>query len=149
MADRWATFDCYGTLIDWNAGIRLELARVFGEGRADELLARYHELEPELEADGSRSYAEVMTEAMRRLGAPTGEEEGLAGSLPAWEPIPELLQACSPPLGALLRGDGSRPRGARARRGEPLPRRRAGPRARAQLGLDQPARRAARPRADA
>ena len=89
MADRWATFDCYGTLIDWNAGIRLELARVFGEGRADELLARYHELEPELEADGSRSYAEVMTEAMRRLGAPTGEEEGLAGSLPAWEPFPE------------------------------------------------------------
>jgi len=89
VADRWATFDCYGTLIDWNAGIRLELARVFGEGRADELLARYHELEPELEADGSRSYAEVMTEAMRRLGAPTGEEEGLAGSLPAWEPFPE------------------------------------------------------------
>ncbi len=29
MAPRWATFDCYGTLIDWNAGIRAELARVF------------------------------------------------------------------------------------------------------------------------
>ena len=89
MSDRWATFDCYGTLIDWNAGIRRELARVFGEGRADELLARYHELEPELEADGSRSYAEVMTEAMRLLGAPEGEESGLADSLPGWEPFPE------------------------------------------------------------
>ena len=63
---RWATFDCYGTLIDWNGGIRAELARVFGDDRADEQLARYHELERELEQDGSRSYRDVMTEAMRR-----------------------------------------------------------------------------------
>ena len=53
--DRWATFDCYGTLIDWNGGIRAELARVFGAERVDELLVRYHELEPDLEADGTRS----------------------------------------------------------------------------------------------
>ena len=87
--DRWATFDCYGTLIDWNGGIRAELARVFGEERADEQLRRYHELEPELEADGRRSYREVMTEAMRRLGAPAGKEFGLADSLPGWQPFPE------------------------------------------------------------
>ena len=92
-ADRWATFDCYGTLIDWNGGIRSELARVFGEERADELLERYHELEPELEADGTRSYREVMTEAMRLLGAPAGEEEMLARSLPGWEPFPEVREA--------------------------------------------------------
>jgi 2-haloacid dehalogenase len=91
--ERWATFDCYGTLIDWNAGIRGELARVFGEERADELLQRYHELEPELEADGARSYREVLTEAMRRLGAPPGEEDGLAGSLPDWRPFPEVPAA--------------------------------------------------------
>jgi 2-haloacid dehalogenase len=87
---RWATFDCYGTLIDWNAGIRAELARVFGEERVAEQLNRYHELEPELEADGTRSYREVMTEAMRRLGAPAGEESGLAESLPDWQPFPEV-----------------------------------------------------------
>jgi 2-haloacid dehalogenase len=90
---RWATFDCYGTLIDWNAGIRAELARVFGEERADEQLRRYHELEPELEADGSLSYREVMTEAMRRLGAPAGEEAALAESLPGWQPFPEVPAA--------------------------------------------------------
>jgi 2-haloacid dehalogenase len=90
VADRWATFDCYGTLIDWNGGIRRELARVFGDERADDLLARYHELEPELEADGSRTYAEVMTDALRRLGAPAGEEDALVRSLPAWEPFPEV-----------------------------------------------------------
>ena len=78
MADRWATFDCYGTLIDWNGGIRGQLARVFGDERADALLVRYHVLEPMLEADGMRSYREVLTEAMRGLGAPDGEEEALA-----------------------------------------------------------------------
>jgi 2-haloalkanoic acid dehalogenase type II len=91
--DRWATFDCYGTLIDWNGGIRRGLARVFGEDGADGLLSRYHELEPELEADGTLSYREVMTEAMRRLGAPGGEEEALAASLPDWQPFPEVPQA--------------------------------------------------------
>ena len=90
---RWATFDCYGTLIDWNAGIRAELVRVFGEGRADEQLRRYHALEPELEADGSRTYRDVMTESMRRLGASAGDEEGLAESLPRWQPFPEVAAA--------------------------------------------------------
>jgi 2-haloalkanoic acid dehalogenase type II len=91
--DRWATFDCYGTLIDWNGGIRAELARVFGEERADEQLRRYHELEPELEADGTRSYRNVLTEAMRRLGAPPAEEQALAESLPGWLPFPEVPAA--------------------------------------------------------
>jgi 2-haloalkanoic acid dehalogenase type II len=91
--ERWATFDCYGTLIDWNGGIRREFARVFGEERADELLERYHRLEPELEANGSRSYREVLTEGMRRLGAPLGEEDALARSLPEWRPFPEVPQA--------------------------------------------------------
>jgi 2-haloacid dehalogenase len=91
--ERWATFDCYGTLIDWNGGIRRELARVFTEERADELLARYHELEPQLEAGGELSYREVLTEAMRRLGAPPGEEDALAQSLPSWQPFPEVQAA--------------------------------------------------------
>src|SRR6266702_1863660 len=90
---RWATFDCYGTLIDWNGGIRGELARVFGEDRADERLARYHELEPELQADGTLSYREVLTEAMRRLGAPDTDQGALAESLPNWEPFPEAPAA--------------------------------------------------------
>jgi 2-haloacid dehalogenase len=103
VAERWATFDCYGTLIDWNGGIRRELARVFGDERADALLQRYHGLERELEVDGSRSYAEVLTEAMRGLGAPPGEEDALARSLPSWEPFPEV-----PPALADLRERGWR-----------------------------------------
>ena len=88
--DRWATFDCYGTLIDWNGGIRIELARVFGEDAADGKLDEYHAVEAQLEEDGSLSYREVLTHAMRRLGAPAGEEHGLAESLPSWRPFPEV-----------------------------------------------------------
>jgi len=43
-ADRWATFDCYGTLIDWNSGMGRELERLFGAARGGELLHAYHEL---------------------------------------------------------------------------------------------------------
>jgi 2-haloacid dehalogenase len=91
--DRWATFDCYGTLIDWNGGIRRELARVFGEDRADERLRRYHEIEPALQAGGARSYREVMTDALHELGAPQEETSGLAEALPSWEPFPEVRPA--------------------------------------------------------
>jgi 2-haloacid dehalogenase len=88
--ERWATFDCYGTLIDWNGGLRLELARVFGEDVADDKLDEYHQVEPGLEESGERSYREVLTEAMRLLGAPAGQEYGLAESLPAWRPFTEV-----------------------------------------------------------
>ena len=91
--ERWATFDCYGTLIDWNGGIRRELARVFGEGRADVQLERFHEIEPTLQSDGERSYREVMTDAMALLGAPAGDIGGLAAALPAWAPFPETHAA--------------------------------------------------------
>jgi 2-haloacid dehalogenase len=91
--DRWATFDCYGTLIDWDGGIRRELTRVFGEDRADERLRRYHELEPVLQTGGARSYREVMTAAMRELGASDEQAHGLAEALPSWEPFPEVRPA--------------------------------------------------------
>lgn len=91
--ERWASFDCYGTLIDWDGGVRAELARVFGDDRADELLVRYHELEPSLQSSGELTYREVLTESMRRLGAPAGEEHGLAESLPGWRAFPEVRAA--------------------------------------------------------
>jgi 2-haloacid dehalogenase len=91
--ERWASFDCYGTLIDWDGGVRAELARVFGEDRAGELLVRYHEVEPPLQSDGTRSYRDVLTESMRQLGAPPGQEHTLADSLPGWRAFPEVRRA--------------------------------------------------------
>jgi 2-haloacid dehalogenase len=97
---RWATFDCYGTLIDWNGGILRELERLFGVQDAPRLLERYHELEPEIEQeDGSLPYRAVLTEALVRLAEedglsiPEGESDALARSLPDWEPFPEVHDA--------------------------------------------------------
>jgi 2-haloacid dehalogenase len=91
--DRWASFDCYGTLIDWDGGVRAELARVFGEEAADRQLERYHEVEPDLQLNGTLSYRDVLTESMRRLGAPAGAEHGLAEALPGWRAFPEVRGA--------------------------------------------------------
>jgi 2-haloacid dehalogenase len=93
--ERWATFDCYGTLIDWNGGIRRELARIFGEGEADRLLARYHELEPGLEHDGRLTYREVLVRALGEIAeeegvALEGDWDALARSLPSWQPFAEV-----------------------------------------------------------
>ena len=93
---RWATFDCYGTLIDWNSGISAVLERLWGVEQAPKLLGRYHELEPEVQAEQYRSYAEVMTltlEALARevgYGIPEGESGILAQSLPEWPPFEEV-----------------------------------------------------------
>jgi 2-haloacid dehalogenase len=97
---RWATFDCYGTLIDWNAGIGGELARLFGDPAAPRLLERYHELEPAVQAeDPERSYRAVLTLTLERLAArenltlPESEAAALGRSLPEWEPFPEVPAA--------------------------------------------------------
>jgi 2-haloacid dehalogenase len=96
---RWATFDCYGTLIDWNAGIRAGIESLWGVDRTDELLALYHELEPQVEAEQYRSYAEVLTLTLVRvaqeagLGIPEGESDVLPRTLPEWPPFPEVPDA--------------------------------------------------------
>jgi 2-haloacid dehalogenase len=93
MNERWATFDCYGTLIDWNRGIRTVLAHVFGEEAADTRLREYHEIEPRLEHDGRLTYRQVLTEAMRELDAPEDARDTLARSLPEWPPFPDVPPA--------------------------------------------------------
>jgi 2-haloacid dehalogenase len=96
---RWATFDCYGTLIDWNLGIRTELERIFGVEQAPRLLERYHEREPEIESEPFHSYREVLTLTLERLAQdeqiqiPEGEAGALANSLPGWPPFPEVPAA--------------------------------------------------------
>lgn len=94
--DRWATFDCYGTIVDWNAGIGAELDRLFGADRSGQLLARYHEIEPEIQTSNpGASYREVLTTALERLAEesglslPEGEAGALARSLPSWPVFPD------------------------------------------------------------
>jgi 2-haloacid dehalogenase len=81
--ERWATFDCYGTLVDWNAGIGAAL------GDAS-LLGRYHKLEPIVQAEApGRRYREVLRETARRLGVYADP----AASLPDWPVFDDVRAA--------------------------------------------------------
>jgi len=93
--ERWATFDCYGTLIDWNGGVGRELERLFGAARVGELLSRYHDVERGLQRERPKaSYREILTQTLPQLGhVPADEEDALARSLPSWQPFPEVPAA--------------------------------------------------------
>jgi 2-haloacid dehalogenase len=90
MAERWTTYDCYGTLIDWNRGIGDVLARLFGERHRQRLVDRYHEVEPRIQADGYRTYRDVLDLATAEIAAEEGREvtgdelTAMSRSLPEW-----------------------------------------------------------------
>jgi 2-haloacid dehalogenase len=99
MTGRWATFDCYGTLIDWMGGIRDTLADLWPEHDAELLLAAYHEIEPEVQHGRSVTYRQVLAESLERVAHREGLEledddrEALGDSLPSWPPFPEVPAA--------------------------------------------------------
>jgi 2-haloalkanoic acid dehalogenase type II len=89
------SFDCYGTLIDWEAGLTAALRRwTAAHGLAigdEELLAAYstHEAEAESGHPGDR-YPVILARSMRALGAQLGapvseaEAQAFAASVPDW-----------------------------------------------------------------
>jgi 2-haloalkanoic acid dehalogenase type II len=97
------TFDCYGTLIDWNRGITdafQSAARAAGVGAAAErVLAIYHEIEPQVQAASFRPYREVLAEAAQRVAERLGwamdeaAAQRFAASLPAWPPFSDTSAA--------------------------------------------------------
>jgi len=99
---RAITFDCYGTLIDWETGLLGALRpvlRVHGSKLRDEqILALYAELEPAAQ-NPYRRYREVLQEVMRgfgkRLGFQVSEAEArsLPDSLKDWQPFPDTVDA--------------------------------------------------------
>jgi 2-haloacid dehalogenase len=99
MAGRWASFDCYGTLVDWDGGVSAQLERLFGAEAAPRLLARYHEVEPGLQAEvPTPSYRDVLTRSLEAIAteegiALDGEADALARSLPSWPAFPEVRPA--------------------------------------------------------
>lgn len=97
------TFDCYGTLIDWEDGIWSAfqgLAAQHGWTVSREgVLGAYQTVEPVVEAEEYRSYRETLAEASRRVARtfghdlPSGSEDFLAASLPAWRPFEDTNRA--------------------------------------------------------
>jgi 2-haloalkanoic acid dehalogenase type II len=97
------TFDCYGTLIDWEGGIArafVEAARRDGLSlRPEAVLRAYLELEPAVEGEAYRGYREVLAEAARRTAGRLGwrlepaRARFLPESLADWAPFPDTNPA--------------------------------------------------------
>jgi 2-haloacid dehalogenase len=97
------TFDCYGTLIDWESGISAALRSVLGPRGIDrpdgELLERFGAVESPIQQAGFRRYREVlelsMRELCRQLGfEPSAQETAvLSRTLPDWPPFPDTVAA--------------------------------------------------------
>lgn len=98
------TFDCYGTIIDWETGI-VTAARSLLDGRGDPslsdetLLELFGRFEPEAERPPFRPYRDVLADVAIRLGEAAGtsvEREAaraFAASVPSWPPFPDSREA--------------------------------------------------------
>ncbi|MDP9341328.1 MAG: HAD hydrolase-like protein [Actinomycetota bacterium] len=101
MVDRWATFDCYGTLIDWEQGIQGAFLSLWPDADAERLLDLYHEIEPKVQERRDIPYREVLGEVLRQVAAHEGlplrveDETTLGVSLSAWPAFPEVPAALS------------------------------------------------------
>ena len=97
------TFDCYGTLINWEDGILACLRRILAahDKNIDDatILQLYGDFEARAEHGEYRCYREVLQSVVQQFGAqlgftPTDEEvRSLPDSLPQWKPWPDTVAA--------------------------------------------------------
>jgi 2-haloacid dehalogenase len=93
---RWATFDCFGTLVDWRHGIATGIDLLF-PGQGGTLLEVYndHEAEVQAESPGMR-YRGVLAEALRRTAREAGldlradDAHVLGDTIAYWPVFPEV-----------------------------------------------------------
>ena len=100
MADRWLTFDCFGTLVDWRHGIRTTGELLF-PGRGEAFLEAYIALEAEVEEGPFKRYRAVLTETARRAAKKLGvdlkpdDATALVSTIPHWPPFGDVGPALS------------------------------------------------------
>lgn len=97
------SFDCYGTLIDWERGILEAVTPVLtppgSRAEAAWIVARYADHEAALEAGPYISYADVLRGVMERLAVDAGvevddaEREVLVRSVGRWVPFADTVDA--------------------------------------------------------
>ncbi len=105
MRPKVATFDCYGTLVDWEGGLAGFLyTLMLREGVADpppgrELRERWEAIQFEMIQGSYRSYKEILGESVlawcREYGVPDRDVygEALVDSMRAWQPFPDTRPA--------------------------------------------------------
>lgn len=96
MPDRWLTFDCFGTLIDWRHGIQTTGELLF-PGRGEQFVDAYITLEADVESEGSfKRYRAVLTETTRRaarqldLELKPDDATALVSTIPYWPPFDDV-----------------------------------------------------------
>ena len=100
MADRWLTFDCFGTLVDWRHGIRTTGELLF-PGRGDAFLEAYNALEAEVEEGPFKRYRAVLTETARRaakkldVDLKPDDASALVSTIAHWPPFADVGPALS------------------------------------------------------
>jgi 2-haloacid dehalogenase len=104
--DRWLTFDCYGTIADWNSCMLAALEPVTGDrARATALLAAYHRAESILEArPGWRPYREILTDGLAMAAKRTGlslPADAADAFVTAWPSMPVFADVAEA-LGTLV-----------------------------------------------
>lgn len=88
--NKWITFDCYGTLVDWRTGMRHSL-EIIAPGDSEAMLSLHREVEGDIEINEPyQSYRQVLAKSVRRMAekvgltTQAGDEEILAATLPFW-----------------------------------------------------------------
>jgi 2-haloacid dehalogenase len=97
------SFDCYGTLIDWEGGILRALAPLRAESRRevsdDEILERFALAEARVQSGEYKYYRGVLADVGREMAAclevslAPGNEEFLADSIADWTPFPDTVES--------------------------------------------------------
>jgi 2-haloacid dehalogenase len=100
---RIITFDCYGTLIDWETGILGAIRPILAAHGAHlsdpEILRMYGEIEAEEESGEYHPYKEILQAVVRGFGTHLGfvpsnqEQLSLPNSVPNWRPFPDTVAA--------------------------------------------------------
>jgi 2-haloacid dehalogenase len=100
---RIITFDCYGTLIDWENGILGAIRPILSAHNAHlsdvDILRMYGEIEADEESGEYQPYREILRAVVRGFGARLGfvpsekEQHSLPNSLAHWKPFPDTVAA--------------------------------------------------------
>ena len=101
---QWMSFDCYGTIVDWETGISDAVAGICArhglEKTREEILALFADSEPKVQTSGEfldyrRVLRDVLAIMARQLGiALSGNEaDALSDSLPRWPVFPDAVAA--------------------------------------------------------
>ncbi len=98
---RYISFDCYGTLVDWEKGLRDALSELFDEYRvipSEKVLRVFSRLEADAESGNFRVYREVLRQVHENLCQyfqinDTSHPFRLADSIKKWHPFPDTIPA--------------------------------------------------------